>query len=243
MLNRTAPPLKKNNFTKVRLLRETVKSLRWVVFLAILLLSPWQVSAHEQKALTIILLENGAVVGNISDPSFVQGNGLYFRMGDDTEGAQMRIMIDLNLNGVFDTEDYASSYMVHECELDENGSLVQSDCRVSTTYMFAGNATVSTYTYWVERIANDTSQEWSYSVVLHPDLHVENGGPVVGDCFGVGCDDSSVPDPQEQEVKLYSVQEELAFALFIFSGFATSFLLLSIIRERDERANDGGNEG
>jgi len=59
----------------------------------------------------------------------------------------------------------------------------------------------------------------------------------------VGCDDSSVPDPQEQEVKLYSVQEELAFALFIFSGFATSFLLLSIIRERDERANDGGNEG
>ncbi|DAC45895.1 MAG TPA: hypothetical protein D7H92_07290, partial [Candidatus Poseidoniales archaeon] len=49
--------------------------------LLVVLLSP-AAQAHEQKTLTVILTENGVVSGNITDPSFVQGNAVWFQMHD-----------------------------------------------------------------------------------------------------------------------------------------------------------------
>ena len=45
------------------------------VFLAAVLLSP-SVCAHEQEILNVILVEDEARPGNVSDSAFVEGNGL-----------------------------------------------------------------------------------------------------------------------------------------------------------------------
>ena len=53
-------------------------------FLALILLSP-SVYAHEQETLNVILVEEEARPGNVSDSAFVEGNGIVFRMRDNTE--------------------------------------------------------------------------------------------------------------------------------------------------------------
>ena len=144
-------------------------------------------SAHEQKTLTVIMSEQGVVSGNITDPAFVQGNAIWFQMHDDTENTTMTVRLDTNLNGVFDAgEDFESVPLVHECEMDENGSLVDEDCAVSTTFAFDLNATVATYLFWVHHDNNGTESIWNHSVTVHKDVHEEEG-PTPGDCFGIGC--------------------------------------------------------
>ena len=94
--------------------------------------------AHEQQTLTIILNEEGAVVGNISDPTFVQGNAVWFKMFDSTDNATVQIGIDLDGDKTLNaTDDYISPILVESCELDENGSLVDENCAVSAIYPFA----------------------------------------------------------------------------------------------------------
>ena len=65
------------------------------VFLTLILLSP-SVYAHEQEILNVILVEEEARPGNVTDSAFVEGNGLVFRMRDNTENASMQIRIDLD---------------------------------------------------------------------------------------------------------------------------------------------------
>ena len=52
--------------------------------------------AHEQKTLTVIMNENGVVSGNITDPSFVQGNAVWFQMHDGNENTTMTVRLDVN---------------------------------------------------------------------------------------------------------------------------------------------------
>lgn len=144
-------------------------------------------SSHTQQTLTVILVDDGVVSGNITDPAFVQGNALWFRMEDSTENTTMTVRVDVNRDGVFNaSDDFESSTLVNECELNETGALVDETCAVSTTYAFNMNATVGTYTFWVHRTVNETETLWNHTVAVHEDIHEEEG-PTPGDCFGAGC--------------------------------------------------------
>ena len=92
--------------------------------LCLLLMAP-TASAHEQETLNIILVEDNVRPGNVTDQTFVESNGLVFRMRDNTENVSMRVLIDLNIDGLFNgTLDNVSSWLTRSCELDGNGSLV-----------------------------------------------------------------------------------------------------------------------
>lgn len=188
-------------------------------------------SAHEQKTLTVIMSEQGVVSGNITDPAFVQGNAIWFQMHDDTENTTMSVRLDTNLNGVFDAgEDFESGPLVHECEMDENGSLVDEDCAVSTTFAFDLNATVATYLFWVHHDNNGTESIWNHSVTVHKDVHEEEG-PTPGDCFGIGCavEEASQEDQaSENEVN----ENSLVVLLLLLSLIGGIALALSIFKER-----------
>jgi hypothetical protein len=198
--------------------------------LLLVLLSP-TTQAHEQKTLTVILAENGVVSGNITDPSFVQGNAVWFQMHDDSNNTTMTVRLDVNLDGVFNaSDDFDSGTLVDECELDENGSLVDDACIVSAIYAFDQNATVDTYVFWVIRTHNGTETMWNHSIAVHKDVHVEEG-PTPGDCFGVGC-----PSDDEDRGGAAVVEESDTSAVMILaliSLVGMIALTLSILKEQN----------
>ena len=213
-----------------------------IAALMVTVLASGSVHAHEQQTLTIILNDSGAVVGNISDPAFVQGNALWFKMHDTTENATMQIGIDLDGDGVLNsTVDFMSSTLVEACELDENGSLVDETCAVSATYIFPLNATVGSYQYWVMKDVNDSTTNWTYAIQLYEDIH-DDGGPAPGDCFGAGCDDPvKTTDGGGEVVESDGFsQNDLVKFTAVIAGIGVVFLTLSIQNERKE--NDGGKQ-
>ena len=204
-------------------------------FILVVLLSP-AAQAHEQKTLTVILTENGVVSGNITDPSFVQGNAVWFQMHDDTNNTTMSVQLDVNRDGVFNaTDDFDSGTLVDECELDENGSLVDESCIVSATYAFDQNATVNTYTFWVIRTHNGTETMWNHSIVVHKDVHEEEG-PSPGDCFGIGCPTDDANDDNAAVVEESESPAVVVLALISLVGMIA--LTLSILKEQKEKSTE-----
>ena len=181
-------------------------------------------SSHTQQTLTVILVEDGVVSGNITDPAFVQGNALWFRMEDNTENTTMKVRLDIDQDGVFNaSNDFESTDLVHECELNETGALVDEDCAVSATYAFSMNATVGTYAFWVHRTSNETETVWNHTVAVHKDVHEEEG-PTPGDCFGAGCpvDQSEVTT---ETSTIANVEDSLLMVLMGVSLIGIAFML------------------
>lgn len=204
-----------------------------IAALLVTILASGSVHAHEQQTLTIILNDEGAVVGNISDPAFVQGNAVWFKMHDTTENATVHIGIDLNGDGALnDSEDFISPTIVESCELDDNGSLVDEGCQVSAIYVFPSNATVGTYQYWVMRDVNNVTTNWTYEIQLFEDIH-DDGGPSPGDCFGSGCDDELTDALDDKEdLKDGFSQDDLLKLTATIAAVSIFFLTLSIRSER-----------
>lgn len=192
------------------------------------------IGAHEQKTLTVIITEEGVVSGNISDSAFVQGNALWFQMHDDTENTTMVIRLDVDMDGLFnESNDFESGTLVNECALDENGSLVDESCAVSTTFAFDMNATVGTYLFWVIKTQNGIDEVWNQSVTVHKDVHEEEG-PSPGDCFGFGCESDDVSVDEEGESASPSTRDQAALLMAILALVGMVALSLSIANERNE---------
>tara|TARA_B100000767_G_scaffold273335_1_gene303154 strand:- start:586 stop:1230 length:645 start_codon:yes stop_codon:yes gene_type:complete len=200
------------------------------IFLALVLLSP-SAYAHEQEILNVILVEEEARPGNVTDSAFVEGNGLVFRMRDNTENASMQIRIDLNQDGVFNgSEDNVSVWLTRSCTLDENGSLVDENCAVSHQIIF-GNASQGVYDYQIERmIENSTNEVWNYSIQVWPDIHEEPGQPSIGDCFGANCEDGSDVDAVSNDSK-----GDLESVLYLIMAVATLGIIILFTSIRKDR--------
>lgn len=203
------------------------------VFLTLIFLSP-SASAHEQETLNVILVDDEVRPGNVTDTTFVEGNGVVFRMRDDTENSSMQIRIDLDHDGTFDSAgDNVSVWLTRSCSLDENGSLVDNSCAVSHGYVF-GNTPAGTYVYQVERVVNNsTTDVWNHTILVHPDIHEEPGQPNIGDCFGAGCDEE-VSDEVELE-QPSSKTESALYAVMVIASLGAFMLILSIRNERLEQ--------
>ena len=197
-------------------------------------------SAHEQETLNIILVEDDVRPGNVTDPTFVESNGLVFRMRDNTENVSMRVLIDLDLDGLFNgTLDNVSSWLTRSCELDGNGSLVNDSCAVSHEYVF-NSTSRGVYVYQIQRALNGTVIEtWNYSVIVHPDIHEEPGVPAVGDCFGAGCEGETVAQTEND----FEITTEAALKItIIVASIGCIMLLLSIRKERQNVFGDGEDQ-
>lgn len=211
--------------------------MRLNAFLAAVLLLGLAVShaqAHEQKTLTVIVNDTGAINGNVSDAAFVQGNALWFRMEDTRTNATITVQFDTDMDGAYNASmDYTSSVLTNTCELDDNGSKVDEGCFTSATYVVPANATVGNHTYWIVQSFNGTNTTRMYTVMVHEDIHVEDG-PTAGDCFGVGCEDENEAATTESGPQGDSDvdTEGLIVLLALLATVGTVALTMSILHDR-----------
>ena len=189
---------------------------------------------HTQQTLTVILTDDGVVAGNITDPAFVQGNIAWFRMEDGTNNTSMVVRVDVDMDGAFNaSNDFESPVLTNTCELDENGSLVDDTCAVSSKYAFDMNASVGTYHFWVHRTHNGTETVWNHTIMVHKDVHEEEG-PTPGDCFGAGCETDDVQTGQGEGVAATGDDRPLIISLAVISLAGMIALTISIGKEQRE---------
>ena len=202
------------------------------------LLTLTHASAHEQETYNIIIVADGPMPANITDSGFVQGNIVVFRMKDTTENASIRVTIDINQDGVFNSStDDMSVWLVQSCELTENGSLVDETCAVSHSYEFNINATVGDYGYLFERAINESIvTNETYTISLQKDVHEEPGVPTFGECFGIGCEADVVAQEGEES------QTELLIIVMGVAIVGIIGLSISIMNESKELALEDSEE-
>ena len=132
--------------------------------------------AHEPKEYTILLTEQGMTPSSVPDDVLVETDYLFFMDVDDREGVSHRIQLDADGDGVFDgPDDISTAWLTRSCELDENGSKVDSDCMVAETVLLGpqngilpGNVSMRHQT-----MANSTISDNYLTVVLGEDVHVQ----------------------------------------------------------------------
>ena len=202
------------------------------------LLTLTHASAHEQETYNIIVVADGPMPANITDSGFVQGNIVVFRMKDTTENASIRVTIDTDQDGVFNSStDDMSVWLVQSCELTENGSLVDETCAVSHSYEFNINATVGDYGYLFERAINESIvTNETYTISLQKDVHEEPGVPTLGECFGIGCEADVVAHEGEES------QTELLITVMGVAIVGIIGLSISIMNESKELALEDSEE-
>ncbi len=202
------------------------------------LLTLTHASAHEQETYNIIIVADGPMPANITDSGFVQGNIVVFRMKDTTENASIRVTIDINQDGVFNSStDDMSVWLVQSCELTENGTLVDETCAVSHSYEFNINATVGDYGYLFERAINESIvTNETYTISLQKDVHEEPGVPTFGECFGIGCEADVVAQEGEES------QTELLIIVMGVAIVGIIGLSISIMNESKELVLEDSEE-
>ena len=95
---------------------------------------------------------------------------------DDREGVSHRIQLDADGDGVFDgPDDISTVWLTGSCELDGNGSKVDSDCMVAEAVLLGpqngilpGNVSMRH-----QIMSNSTISDNYLTVVLGEDVHVQ----------------------------------------------------------------------
>jgi len=134
-------------------------------------------AAHEPKEYTILLTEQGMTPSSVPDDVLVETDYLFFMDVDVREGVSHRILLDVDGDGVFDgPDDISTAWLTGSCELDENGSKVESECMVAEAVLLGpqngilpGNVSMRHQT-----LSNSTISDYYLSVVLGEDVHVQN---------------------------------------------------------------------
>jgi len=130
--------------------------------------------AHEPKEYTILLTEQGTTPPSVPDDALVESDFLFFIDVDDREGVSHRIQLDVDGDGVFDgPDDISTAWLTASCELNENGSKIDSDCMVTEAVLLGpqngilpGNVSMRHQT-----MSDSTISEHFLSVVLREDVH------------------------------------------------------------------------
>ena len=111
----------------------------WVIGILFILMSPCiAVQAHTPNVMMSILKEDGPAPKDVLETAgFVAGDGVKFKMGDLTNNSTIRVSIDIDDDGVFNESiDYFSPWLVYDCQYDENGTLLNSECVESDVFYF-----------------------------------------------------------------------------------------------------------
>ena len=133
-------------------------------------------AAHEPKEYTILLTEQGTTPSSVPDDVLVETDYLFFMNIDDREGVSHRIQLDADGDGVFDgPDDISTVWLTGSCELDGNGSKLDSDCMVAEAVLLGpqngilpGNVSMRHQT-----MSNSTISENYLTVTLKEDIHVQ----------------------------------------------------------------------
>ena len=203
----------------------------WVIGILFILMSPCiAVQAHTPNVMMSILKEDGPVPKDVLETAgFVAGDGVKFKMGDNTNNSTIRVSIDIDDDGVFNESiDYFSSWLVFDCQYDENGTLLNSECVESNVFYFNGTNGSGIYSYQVERMVNGSHTDfWVNTIFVGVDIHEEGGLPSVGDCFGAGCEGVEELGSDDS-----NSNKDLISALMVISAIGLVVVSLSILSEK-----------
>ena len=209
----------------------------WVVGILVILLSPCiAVQAHTPNVMMSILKEDGPAPADILETAgFVAGDGLKFKMGDVTNNSTIRVSIDIDDDGVFNESiDYFSPWLVYDCQYDENGTLLNSECVESDVFYFNGTNGSGIYSYQVERMVNGSHTDfWVNTIFVGVDIHEEGGLPSVGDCFGAGCE-----EVEELSSAVDDSNKDLISALIVISVIGLIGVSFSILTEKSSEEEE-----
>ena len=202
-----------------------------VLFVMFVLLSPFiHVQAHTPDIFTVIIKDDRPYPDHIPEETkLVEGDGVWFRMMDSTNNSTMRVSIDIDGNGYFnESEDYFSPWMVYDCQYDENGTLLNSECVESDVFYFNGSNGTGIYDYQVEKMVNGSHTDfWINTIFVGVDDHTESKLPNVGDCFGSGCDDEIVESSESK-----GTNNQLIPVLMVISVVGLIGVSISLINEK-----------
>ena len=203
----------------------------WVIGILFILMSPCiAVQAHTPNVMMSILKEDGPAPKDVLETAgFVAGDGVKFKMGDLTNNSTIRVSIDIDDDGVFNESiDYFSPWLVYDCQYDENGTLLNSECVESDVFYFNGTNSSGIYSYQVERMINGSHTDfWVNTIFVGVDIHEEGGLPSVGDCFGAGCEDVKELGSDDS-----NSNKDLISALMVISAIGLVVVSLSILSEK-----------
>jgi hypothetical protein len=188
------------------------------------------VQAHTPNVMMSILKEEGPVPKDVLETAgFVAGDGVKFKMGDNTNNSTIRVSIDIDDDGVFNESiDYFSPWLVFDCQYDENGTLLNSECVESDVFYFNGTNGSGIYSYQVERMVNGSHTDfWVNTIFVGVDIHEEGGLPSVGDCFGAGCEEVEELGSSDSNSK-----KDLISSLMVISAIGLVVVSLSILSEK-----------
>ena len=206
-----------------------------VASLLMLTSMPMNVVAHTPSIITSNLSENGPMPANITETTdFFEGDSVYFRMGDNGENVTMRVSIDVDGDGVFNqSNDVFSNWLNFSCELNENGTeLLDENCSISFTHQFSANNSTGTYYYQVERrVEENYTNSWINTIYVGIDIHLEDGVPNIGDCFGAGCDEVSEDSVEDSND---NPELDLVKILILISAIGVIGMSISIIKENKQ---------
>ena len=138
-----------------------------VVAMAILLLAA-PVAAHELVIYTVIVNDEGPQPADVPESALKVGDSVWFWMKDSTEN--MSLVIELSKDGA----SARSPTLVYDCALDENGSLVDDNCKNRFEFTFNGNQSIGLWNVSYMKSINGTLSETLYgSVTINEDLHLD----------------------------------------------------------------------
>ena len=209
----------------------------WVVGILVILMSPCiAVQAHTPNVMMSILKEDGPAPADILETAgFVAGDGLKFKMGDVTNNSTIRVSIDIDDDGVFNESiDYFSPWLVYDCQYDENGTLLNSECVESNVFYFNGTNGSGIYSYQVERMVNGSHTDfWVNTIFVGVDILEEGCLPSVGDCFGAGCE-----EVEELDSAVDDSNKDLISALMVISVVGLIGVSFSILTEKSSEEEE-----
>ena len=178
-----------------------------------LLASP--VEADGDVPFTVILKAEGPVPANAT----IEHNiSILWINTDSTENVTHRILLDADGDGIFNgSADIDSGELQAECEQDENGTLVDEDCRVSFELKFNGTLAIGTFAY----------QDWLSSGATHyGNITVEaHGHGEEGEDGAHAHDDTHAHDDEEPTTE----SERPAWLLWVAGLSAGGAALLALL--------------
>ena len=142
--------------------------MRSLVVAMVMLLFAAPVAAHELVIYTVIVNDEGPQPADVPASALKAGDSVWFWMKDSTEN--MSMVIELSKDGA----SARSPTLVYECALDENGSLVDDNCKNRYEFTFSGNESVGLWNVSYMKSINGTLTETLYgSVTINEDVHLD----------------------------------------------------------------------
>ena len=142
--------------------------MRSLVVAMVMLLFAAPVAAHELVIYTVIVNDEGPQPADVPASALKAGDSVWFWMKDSTEN--MSMVIELSKDGA----SARSPTLVYECALDENGSLVDDNCRNRFEFTFNGNESIGLWNVSYMKSINGTPSETLHgSVTINEDVHLD----------------------------------------------------------------------